>query len=146
MNSKNSILYLNDTVKCDIKASIIHGVGVFATRDIKKGEDLYVRGCIKDAFALYIFSMDTFKKLNENVQNTIKHGWGLNIIYNDLIFKNPNCTNMARFLNHSFDANSDGKKAVRDIKEGEEVTENYIKVMNVKKIPKELQEHYRFLQ
>ena len=42
MNNKDwQIIELESTVKCTIKPSPIHGIGVFAIKDIKKGDRLY---------------------------------------------------------------------------------------------------------
>ena len=146
MNSEKNIHYLNDTVKCRLKPSLMHGIGVFALRDIKKGEKLYVYGCQKDLHTTYVFSMDSLNKLTPNIHNLILERWGINLSNSMLRFKNPNCTIMARFLNHSNNANSDGYNAVCDIKEGDEITENYNNMLKGKTIPKEIKEYYNFLQ
>ena len=42
MSIDQQISELNEEVRCHIKPSPIHGVGVFALHDLKKGEKLYL--------------------------------------------------------------------------------------------------------
>lgn len=118
--------YLNRTIWCKVAPSPIHGVGVFAVRDILKGQQLtdYYGG----VFPFYTLSREEFKELIPEVSELVSQ----RTIFRDelpLTFMSPNSNQiMQTFMNHSDDANSDGKFALRDIKKGEEVTENYHKL------------------
>lgn len=47
-----------------------------------------------------------------------------------MILKNPNDdADLQSFMNHSETPNSDGDRTLKRIKKGEEITENYTKVM-----------------
>ena len=118
---RSQVNLLNDIVKVRLEPSSIHGVGVFAMRDIKKGEQLYT-GISMQGFDVpykkfYMLRKDVVKLLLEQFP-LIKTGSGF--IYPVTIFQ--------AFMNHSKNAsNCDAKKdiATRDIKKGEEITENY---------------------
>ena len=93
--------------------SKIHGVGVFAMVDIKKGECLF-----SDQFPeRFTISPD---EVPEDVKG--RHPYvntrGV-LIYPDVRYQ--------AYMNHSDDPNFDNQTdlALRDIKKGEEVTENY---------------------
>lgn len=108
---------LNKEVKCNLGVSKIHGVGVFAIRDISKGEELF------ESSTEYI-KVD-LDELNPEVRRLILDR---TVSYNtiDFIVKHPNREiDYQAFMNHSDDPNSDGQTALRDILSGEEITEDY---------------------
>jgi SET domain-containing protein len=117
---REQIKLLNEIVKIKIAPSSIHGVGVFAMRDIKKGEKLYA-DTVTHQFDL---PYNLFSKLDKDIQDTILGFFPL--VVNGSHFLYP-VTRMAAFLNHSDTPNYDAKedKALRAIKAGEEVTEDY---------------------
>lgn len=126
---KNAALMLNELVKLKIAPSDIHGVGVVAMRNIKKDETLYADGQYQ---ALDIPYKD-FKNLRPEIAEYILGRWapivnGSHFIYPD--------SKMIAFMNHSDDCNYDAKTdtALRDILEGEEVTENYRIIPNYEKV------------
>lgn len=125
---KEAINLLNDIVKIRIAPSAVHGVGIFAMRDIKKGEKLYA-DVIPNAFDL---PYAKFKKLRPEISELILSHWPL--VINGSHFLYP-VTKMVAFMNHSDDANYDGKNDVvlREIKQGEEVFENYKEMENWQK-------------
>ncbi len=117
----NHVEYLNKNVLCTVAPSSIHGVGIFAIQDIKKGQELcnYTEG---------IITFDSEEDINKLIpevkeivlqRTTFEVGKPLTII-------SPNREQyLQAYMNHSNSANSDGIKALRDIKKGEEVTEDY---------------------
>jgi SET domain-containing protein len=111
---------LNEIVKIQLQPSAIHGVGVFALRDIKKGETLYA-DTIPHQFDI---PLSKFKKLLPYIREIILGHFPL--ITQGSHFMYP-VTKMTAFLNHSDTPNYDAKKdvALRKIKAGEEVTEDY---------------------
>ncbi len=115
---------------CEVRGSEIHGRGVYATRDIAADEQIieYVGELIdKD---------ESGKRGTKQQERATKHGDAAVYIFNitkkyDLDGNFP--WNTARLINHSCDPNceawSKGRRifihALRDIKEGEELTFDY---------------------
>lgn len=116
--------HLNNTVFCKLAPSPIHGIGVFAIRDIKKGQELtdYRFTSEKELFQLPV---EEFDKILLPIRKLILD----RIQFCDdktVSFFSPNTDQVLQsFMNHSIDANSDGRFALVDIKTGDEVTENY---------------------
>ena len=93
-----------------VKKSAIQGKGVFATRDFKKGET--------------IFKWDTLNTLSEE---EVKLKDKRYITFSQgkyIVMQEPE-----KFVNHSCDPNTEVKNfsdvAIKDIKEGEEITSDY---------------------
>jgi len=113
--------HLNQSVYCKLAPSSIHGIGVFAIRDIPQGTTF-------DACEYMICAVaeEDFKNLLPEIQELITDK---NVfLERDKIFHfiHPNgVQHLQSFMNHSNFANTDGHKALRDIKAGEELTENY---------------------
>jgi SET domain-containing protein len=98
-----------------IKKSKIHGKGVFASRNFKKGKLI-----INWSNCTEILSKKDFLNLPKNEQRYVSL---INKRY--IHFLSP-----ARFVNHSCNSNTkitkNGDIAKRDIKKGEEITTNYL--------------------
>lgn len=126
---KNAIILLNDIVKIKLAPSSVHGVGVFAMRNIKKGDKLQADS-IPHAFDV---PYKEFKKLDQEVREMILGHWPQ--IINGSHFLYP-VTKMTAFMNHSNEPNYDAKedKVLRSIKKDEEILENYKLVPNWEKI------------
>lgn len=122
MSSKqeDTIIVLNSLVKIKLAPSSIEGVGVFAMRDIPKGIKLYA-AMFPQAYKIPFGSM---KKLFPEVREYILGRWPQ--IVNGSAFMWPD-TNFVAYCNHSDDPNYDAKTdtTLKDIKGGEEITENY---------------------
>lgn len=108
-------------VKTHIKSSPIHGIGLFASEFILKGTLVWrlVRGFDQ------VFTEEQFGKLPQSAINTIEfYGY-----YQEEDGGYVLCADDARFFNHSKDPNCESKVmityAARDIKAGEELTDNY---------------------
>lgn len=123
--------HLHKNVKTEIKPSPIHGVGVFAIRDIQKGEQVFEPWVGKTG--AYPIPNDVFNQLHPKVIDLI----GRYFITPDCGYKVIRLFNGVNFVSHTIcfcnssypnesDANIgiDGV-ALRDIKEGEEVLEYY---------------------
>lgn len=115
-----AITLLNEIVKLRLKPSPIHGVGVFAMRDLKKRETLYT-DIIPHQFDV---PYKKLKQLNPEIRNILLGHFPL--ILQGSHFMYP-VTKMSAFLNHSDTPNYDAKNdvTIRAIKAGEEVTEDY---------------------
>ena len=106
---------INDVVWCKLAPSPINGVGVFAIRDIPKGNEL------AGGEAEYPLQ-EVLPEIMEIIQSHHSETERADFLYN------PNRDVwMQCFVNHSSDPNSDGIRATRDIKKGEEITEDYTK-------------------
>ena len=126
---KEAVKLLNSIVKIKIAPSPIHGVGVFAMRNMKKGEKLEA-DAIPHAFDL------PFKKLGDlkpEVRELILSHWPS--IINGSHFLYP-VTKMTAFMNHADNPNYDAKedKLLKDVKKGEEITEDYRQIENIEKV------------
>lgn len=111
---------LNSAVKLYVGPSKIHGVGIFAIKDIPKGGKLF--SDMSPRF--YETSVGNLGKLMPEVRERIaSHSPTLEA---NGCFIYPTCFYQA-FMNHADDPNCDATVdvALRDIKAGEEVTEDY---------------------
>lgn len=141
----DDIKYLNETVWATVKPSPIAGVGVFAIRDIKKGTAITDHSIhnIRDVHCLSI-PVEDFEKIDESIRFLILDRMCFKARTKTFKFYSPNAEIcLQSFMNHSDDANSDGRYALRDIMRGEEVTEDF------KKLESDLhpivKAHYKFL-
>ena len=131
MTIEEQIKELNEEVRCHIRPSPIQGIGVFALRDIKQDERLYlIPNPIRQWYSV------PFERLNElrsEIKEIVLARWPS--IINGSLFQSPNddCW-LCSFVNHSendnYDINSDSAK--KDILAGEEITENYKTMFNYK--------------
>lgn len=122
-NYTRQIQELNTYVKTRLAPSKIHGVGVHALRDIPKGQKLYTDMMTK----LYNLPYKEFNNLFPTVRKLLLEQWPQ--IINGSAFAYPNARLQA-YMNHSDDPNYDAVNDVtlRDIKSGEEITEDYRKI------------------
>lgn len=108
-------------VNVRLAPSSIHGIGVFALKDIPKGTKLYM-DIMPELFTL------SYKKVKNNlppeISTLLLERWPLIKQGSPFVF--PDARYVA-YCNHSDDANYDAFNDVtrKDIKAGEEVTEDY---------------------
>ena len=126
---KDAIVLINDIVKIKIAPSKIHGVGIFALYDIKKGEKLYT-DIIPHQFDI---PYSKFYKIKKVVRDLILGQFPLITQGSHFIYP---VAKMSGYLNHSNNANYNAKDDIvlRDIKKGEEVTENYREIKGWQKV------------
>ncbi len=120
---------LNRLVKVRVGPSKIHGVGVFAMRDLKKGEKMNL-----DArFEWLDLPYKHFKKLRKEVAEYLLERWPQ--IVNGSHFVCPD-SRMQAFMNHSdfpnYDAVND--EMLTKVYAGEELTEDYRKIAGSDKV------------
>lgn len=111
---------LNSLIKVRIAPSKIHGVGVFAIRDIAIGQKMEI-----DRFPqLYNLPYSFVLKLFQEVRDILLERYPGITVGEKFIY--PDCRFQA-YMNHSDDPNYDNKTdtVLRNIKAGEEITENY---------------------
>lgn len=108
-------------VKAWVGVSKIHGLGLIAHEFIPKGTVVWK---LVPGFDI-ILSQDELQKLPPVVQEQVAH-YGF---FHADINRHVLCADDDRFTNHSDNANircySDHAVAVRDIQDGEEITDNY---------------------
>lgn len=127
--SEDTIINLNILVKTRIAPSTLHGVGVFAIRDIPKNTKLNLN-LFPKAFKI---AFSNISKLLPEVKEIILER-NPNIV-NGSAFFYPDA-NYQAYLNHSESNNYDGvlDLTLKDIKQGDEITENYRQITNYEKI------------
>lgn len=120
MTNQEQLDILNSQVKTYLAPSKIQGVGLFALRVIPKGMKL-------DADALpkvYQLTHSQLKKLDKPIYEQIIGQWPQ--IVNGSAFAYPT-TRIQAYINHSDDPNYNPftDTVIREIKAGEEITEDY---------------------
>lgn len=125
--------YLNKTVWATLRKSPIHGVGVFAIRDIPKGiqitdniaydtnQDIYTRQ--------NVLTEQELEKVHPEVRKLILDRTIFSAESPYLSFLSPNADAILQsWMNHSDAPNTTGQHTSRDVKKGEELTENFIRL------------------
>lgn len=116
--------YLNDTVWCTLAPSKVHGIGVFAIRDIPKGQNIYCKafyGGLIDELEVAAFS-----GLHPAVKELVDQRWPLALKAGYFISPNHDA-HLLSFMNHSSVPNYNKYTdcVLRDVKAGEEIFEDY---------------------
>lgn len=117
---------INTTVLATVAPSPIHGVGVFAVQDIKKGQGVYLRWEPKGML------QTTLSQLKPEVKKLIVQRWPPTRDGYPFIHPHED-VHLLSFMNHSDEPNYDPKKdvAMKDIEAGEEITEDYGKYKDI---------------
>lgn len=121
-------------MKTKLAPSSIHGVGVIAIKNIRKGEKCFISPRFEPRF--YNVPFSSFNKLLPEVKELILERWAS--VVNGSIFRSPNDdASLLMFVNHSpdnynYDVVSD--VALRDIRAGEEIFEDYRLMTNWEKV------------
>lgn len=121
---------LNTICKATLGVSKISGIGVIALRDIKKGEVIYADRMPK----VYSIPKGSFGKLFPYVRKIIFERWP-NVIHGSR-FISPDAR-LLSFMNHGGNEsnyNPTTDTATKDIREGEEITEDYCIVKDAEKV------------
>lgn len=142
----NPIDYLNSSVWATLGVSGLHGIGVIAVRNIPKDTlitDYSLHARSKPMF-LAIESKDFYSILPEIksliLDRNLFQNWQ-EIFY----FYSPNCEqNLQSFCNHSATPNSFAMTALRDIKKGEEVTQDYRQMFQGYKPHELIKKHHTY--
>ena len=135
LSKEQQINELNHEVRCKIVPSKIHGVGVIAIRDILKGERCYCTPNIIPKF--YNIPFGSLSKLFPEVKELVLDRWAS--VINGSVFQSPNDdAGLLFFINHSENPNYDVVKdiALKNIKNGEEILEDYRVMDNYNKVYK----------
>ena len=131
MNQQEQINQLNSVSKATLGVSKIHGIGVIALVDIYEGETIHADRMP----VVYSIPYGSLGKLFPEVREEILKTWP-NVI-NGSKFIYPN-SRLLSYMNHSDNPSYDPKTdtALRKIRAGEEITENYCTMQNVEKVYK----------
>jgi SET domain-containing protein len=127
--------YLKNHVNIKLAPSKLHGVGVFAIRDIKENEPIFVNwqgesgqhfiteedlNLLEEEVRLHLHQMFFFEKIDEN--------WLFKIILNKdchWIYKTPHHWVNSCGFNETPNIDRENLRANRDIKKGEEILIKY---------------------
>jgi len=118
-------------VKYKLDRSKIHGIGIFADQDIKKGDLIFTASPILDVN----ISQEKYDLLNDLEKQEVRH-WGFWVEVEKVWHVD---FDHIHFINHSFDANTTQDfshpeayiVASKNIKKGEELTQNYLEFETV---------------
>lgn len=129
MNQEDQINLLNKQVKIRIAPSKIHGVGVFALRNIAKGQKLNADNLPK----VFTLSPTNLKKLFPEIREFILERWPLILSGSKFVYPTER---ILSFMNHSDNENYNPftDTLIKPVKKGEEITENYRNIANWDKI------------
>ena|SRR3990167_1214118 len=124
-----TIQFLNESVWCTIAPSPIHGVGVFALRDIKKGQKLNCYGSLSAPIGLHLTS---FEGLDPEIAHIIRQRWPL-AVQGDTFHSPNDDVRHILFMNNSPTPNYNQQDdvAITDIAKGVEITEDYGSVSSI---------------
>ena len=136
MTADEQVMELMRTVKCRLGPSRVHGVGVIALRDIRKGEQLYCANRSKPVRYTVAFTEleRRLKDTHPEILQLILDRWPRTV--NGAAFISPNYdARLTCFMNHSDVPNYDPATdlALADIRKGEEVFEDYRQIPNYEK-------------
>ncbi len=123
--------YLNEYLTTDIAPSSTHGIGTFALRDLKVGEDVFIRW--NGETKVYILPKDEFNTLSESSKFLILKSYENKEQYPYIwfrLFKDSyfNLSNPWAYVNtKEKEGNIDSvtKKVIKPIKQGEELFGTY---------------------
>ena len=127
------IFTLNNEMKTKLAPSPIHGIGVFTMRSIKAGEKLHCIPSVNPQW--YTLPYASLTKLFPEVRELILQRWPS--VINGSAFLSPNDTQwLVTYINHDDSPNYDvaTDTALKDIKVGEELTEDYRLMKNYEQI------------
>ena len=130
MNSQDIVIEeLDRRVITRIAPSKIHGVGLFALRNLVKGRKMY----LDDMPRLYRLPYASFGKLLPHVRELLLERWPQ--VVNGSAFMYPDARYQA-YCNHSDDPNYDAVNDVlsKDVQADDEIIEDYRKIENWEKV------------
>lgn len=136
LSKQEQIYELNNEVRCKLGVSKVDGIGVIAIRDIRKGEKCFVSPFDHlETPRFYNISFGNLSKLLPKVKELVLQRWAS--VVNGSVFRSPNDdAGLLFFVNHSTRPNYDvvSDTALRDIKDGEELFEDYRAMENWAKV------------
>ena len=141
----NDIEYLNSTVFATLQRSFVHGVGVFAIREIKKGQRITDHSVHDFNRRVFNLREEEFELLDPAVRKLILDRTTFIEGQETFRFISPNSEQtLQSFMNHSAHPNFLNGVALCDIHPGEEIVEDFRR-LNGKPMHRLSAEHYSFL-
>jgi SET domain-containing protein len=143
---KDAVDYINSTVWATLGKSPIHNIGVFAIRDIPKGTKITDNHSYTVTHIINKITPEELHSIYPEVRALILD----RVAYRkenhrELTFYSPNCDALLQsWMNHSYKPNTTGTVTLRNIKKGEELTENYRSLAENRLHPVSLK-HFHFL-
>ena len=148
--------HLQEDIYCRIGVSNTHGVGVIAIKDIPKNTNPFKNLSDYKKEKIITLSKDDLKDVNKNVVKILGdffNGANSNSDSYHILYDGPNYMNISYYMNHSDNPNIIPVNipelsnyysfiALRDIKEGEELTFDYGKFTNGKIINSDISGGY----
>jgi len=122
-----NINYINSTVWATLKKSSIHGIGVFAIRDIPKGTKLSDNNVTEPInLKHFTFNKKQLRLIRPEILNLIldRTIFPKGIEEVTIVSPNSNYT-LTAFCNHSSESNCDSIYAIKDIKQDEEILTDF---------------------
>ena len=127
MNPKTKIIENLSHTYCRLKPSSLHGIGVFAIRDIPSGINLFPEAVSRTYHKVF---KNEINSLNNNIIKMLDDFF---VSEDDYFFipKSLNCIDISFYLNHSaapnclFKPSRDAFYTVQGVSEGEELTVDY---------------------
>lgn len=116
---------LNNTVWATIKPSKINGIGVFAIRDIPKGTEITTNTIENNNVTFHDIDEQDFNNILPEIRELILDRMLYEKDHFDFIVTPNADVVLQSFMNHSKTPNTDGRKTLRYIIKGEELTEDY---------------------
>src|ERR1700722_10093943 len=129
--AKKLIKDLEENVYCRLQPSSVHGIGVFAIRDIPKGKELFKNYLTYQLTPVPIATIEKDTKIDKAVK---KFADDVSPAHNGMLYlyrKGLNAIDISFFLNHSNTPNVATKDdcwsffAARNIRKGEELFSDY---------------------
>lgn len=127
--SDQQIKELNTYCLTRVAPSKVHGVGVFALKDLPKGSVLFADMMIK----MYTVPYESFSEIYPEARQLILERWPQ--VVNGSRFCFPD-TRIQAYMNHSESPNYDAitDTVLEDIPAGTEITEDYRKIKGYEKV------------
>jgi len=120
------IEYLNSTVWATLRPSPIQGIGVFAIRNIPKGTEITDHMIYGEERVQNELTPEEMDHLKPAIRKLILDKIFFDESNDVLQFYSPNLTaSLQSWMNHSDTPNTTGTHSLRDVAEGEELTEDY---------------------
>jgi len=137
--------YLNNSVWATLRPSSIQGIGVFAIRDIPKGTKITDHSIHNLNPRLITIPIKDFDLILPEIRSIILDRNLFQEWQRVFSFYSPNSEQtLQSFCNHSTEPNSEEMLATRDIKQGEEITEDYHKMFQGNNPHELIIKHHRY--